>query len=376
MDIKENMKNLLPGGKPGKPLFDLAVIGAGPAGSLAAASAAEAGLSVILIEKKKMPRFKPCGGFISSRSLGLLPQDFIVPVEQSAEVYRLNVLRNGRMHSFKSEKRLGILIKRAHFDHSLAVYAKTKGAVLLEETSVCGIETIKTGPHNLSYLINTAPDGSEEISATYIIAADGALSRCAVMAGLRARRPAYSGLGIAELAGNGAIKAEKPGTLTFYPLPAIGGMGWIFTGPGWINRGVGGLAGRRRLQKTFYRLFPEQVEERKYRAWPLPFLGPLKMAAAGNFLLVGDAAGLVEPFSGEGLYNAFISSICAVSSIIKAGEENIAAGAIYNRLFRFRFRKSFVKVLAGAILLHGRSIAAPSSLPLAMAAIMDNKKQL
>jgi len=353
--------------------FDLAVIGAGPAGSLSAALAAGFGLSTVVIEQKKLPRFKPCGGFVSARALSLLPNDLRLPPEDVMEIKTIVVVSGGRHRHFSSTSRLGLLIKRTQLDYTLARYAAAKGAILLENHALDKLTPVKNGnPGPDWYRIETTGDTFPLVEARYVIGADGALSRLARLSGLRKSSPGFTGWGLSTI-----IKPPPPetdtGTLFFYPHPFLGGMGWSFHGSEWANRGIGGLAGRHLLRKAYCSLFSEKAGHTELYAWPLPFAGPLKKAARGNLLLTGDAAGLVEPFSGEGLYNSLKSARLAFLALAGAEKEKSSAGKIYQDLFDDHFRKNFAGSLAGAVLLHGRFICDPSSQPRLIAALMENK---
>ncbi len=362
-----------PDGTAESKIFDLAVIGAGPAGSLAAALAAEFGLSTVIIEQKKLPRFKPCGGFVSARCLSLLPADLHLPPESLTEIKTIGVVNGARLHHFSSPGRLGLLVKRTQFDHLLACYAAGKGAFLLENHAVDKLATVKDGnPGPGWYKIGTTGDTFSSVVARYVIGADGALSRLARLSGLRKSPPGLTGWGMSAIIEPPPPETET-GTFVFYPCPVLGGMGWSFHGPNWVNRGIGGLAGRRRLQKAYCRLFAKKAGHPELHAWPLPFTGPLKKAARGNLLLIGDAAGLVEPFSGEGLYNSLKSARLALLALAGAEKEKNSAGKIYQNLFDDHFRKYFAGTLAGAVLLHSRFVYQPSSLPRLIAALMENK---
>jgi flavin-dependent dehydrogenase len=350
------------------------VIGGGPAGSLAAALAADAGLETVILERKRYPRPKICGGFISARCLSLLPETLALSLQKDFEAVRsIKVIRGERQFIFNAEKSLGLIVKREDFDRRLAAYSSSRGASLIENVFLNRISparAVNTGKP--IYLLQQGGGDAEPIRARYVIGADGALGSSALLSGLRKKRDKKTGWAFSNIAAVDSGKAQ-PGLLNFYPLPFRGGMGWAFCGPGWVNRGVGGLAGRDLLLKSYYRLFPEDRGRVKPGAWPLPFLGPLKKTADRNLLLVGDAAGVIDPFSGEGLYSSMICSILAVTSIKKAESSAKPAGELYQEQFNSYFRRNFAASLAGAFLLHARAVAVPSSLPGAMADLCANR---
>jgi geranylgeranyl reductase family protein len=360
--------------------YDLVVIGAGPAGSLAAAAAAEAGLKTVILEQKSFPRPKLCGGLVSARALALLPADFCLPQKETTTVLQFIITKNVRHYRYRTEEPLGLTIQRSCFDQQLASYACQKGAVLLEEAVLNGVKLdgAEADQQAANYLIHFRKESEQQtIKTRYLIAADGALSRCAELGGIdRRRRRKFCGWGLSEIIPQEALKAGAPvdlPQLEFFPLPFQGGMGWVFQGKGWLNRGVGGLCGRKTLLKAFTRLFGEAPATGTLKSWPLPFLGPVSKVAKGNLLLIGDAAGLVEPFSGEGLYNCFKSARLAVQAIVEANAAGFDTAAVYNRLFNKHFRRYFLPTLTGTVMLHAQSLLFPAAVPRQIARLITNR---
>ncbi len=362
---------------PGDGCYDVAVVGAGPAGCLTAAIAARAGLSVLLLEKRRLPRDKICGGLISSRALALLPPGVLPPQGAGSPVTAVRVHgRRGRSYLYRSSELLGMVVRRGHFDFLLSSYASACGAVLVQESPLVHLEMQHQGPAPWQslYRLHCGGPAPATYHARCVVGADGARSRCARLFGLRRQellRPAGWGYTkTVEPPPDGAAEAE---TVHFFTLPHLGGLGWSFPGEGFVNRGVGAPFKPSLLKREYRRLFPETTAAAGAAAWPLPFTGPLLKPARGNLLLVGDAAGLVDPFSGEGVYNALKSALLAGCALKNAFSEKRAAGPLYHRLFRAHFGRGFIPAMAGAALLHARCLLNPAGMPRSIAAIMLNR---
>ena len=355
-------------------IYDLAVIGAGPAGSHAAALAAWAGLKTILIDKKQHPRFKCCGGFVSDRALGLLPPDLCAENFSGEPVYRIGVSLGNEIKYHQAEKRLGLLVKRENFDLALAEYAKEKGAELLCNHRLD--EIIEDDKNDLYILefVKLEPASKLNIKARFIIGADGAYSKTALLSGLRRKHSGLKGRGQSIILDDHTQKYD-PGTLLFYPLPFMGGMGWSFHGSRWLNQGVGALSGWKKLNNVCLSLFKDNNKDLNagYSRWVLPFRGPVMANAKNNIILTGDAAGLVDPFSGEGLYSAFLNSLLAVKSILAASKNDEQAATIYDKLFKTYFKNTFYPALWGAFMLHSKALSGNEKMPDYIALLMQNK---
>lgn len=350
--------------------YDVAVVGAGPAGSLCAAIAAKAGLKVILLEKEKLPREKPCGGLLSPRACSLLPQGFTMPPDLAAPVQRVRVHSRCKKYEAGVEKAPGMVVRRSQFDRLLAGYANLCGAVIREAHSLVKLEYRK-GIYNLEC---GGAGKNLAVSARHVVGADGAWSSCARLSGLRRSALAGPAAWGCTVTVPQAEAAGKDMTAEFFPLPLRSGLGWSFQGRGWLNRGTGGLAGPSRLKRELSRLFSPLPAGARIYTWPLPFTGPLRRAWRENLLLVGDAAGLVEPFSGEGIYHALKSARLAAEAVLAAaGKEEVTAGSVYARLYRHHFTACYHRSIFGALGLLIRSAIVPGTLPRSIAAIMHNR---
>jgi geranylgeranyl reductase family protein len=293
--------------------YDVLVAGAGPAGSSTAIHLARAGATVLLADKARFPRDKPCGGGLTGRALKRIPVDPSPVVERDVDRFELR-LRYGRSFARSHDEPLIRMTQRRRLDLFLAEQAAGVGAAFRDATDVDLIELGETGI--------TARVGGEPVRAGVLVGADGANGVVARTAGL------HDGIvrGVA-LEGNVPLEAvahdlERTAVIELAVVP--GGYGWVFPKGDHANLGVGGWGSEGpRIREHLARLTrahglePDALTEVKGHRLPMRRLGT--PARAGRVLLVGDAAGLVDPLSGDGMYEAFVSAELAAEAVL-AGE--------------------------------------------------------
>jgi geranylgeranyl reductase family protein len=299
--------------------YDTIVVGAGPAGSTAAYRLASAGASVLLLDRARFPRDKPCGGGVTERAARLLPFPLDPVVEHVVTAADLR-LRYGRQVARGTGAPIAYMTQRKRLDHYLAQRAAEAGADFRDGTRVTAVENGEGG-------VSVAADG-ERYSAEALVGADG-------VNGLSARA---LGLG-----GNQHVGVALEGNLPYAKLPpgryhgrlvmelgtVRGGYGWVFPKGDHANFGVGGWASEgpalrdhlRRLCAAHDVSFEDLEELRGYR---LPLRSARSALAKGRALLVGDAAGLIDPVSGDGMFEGFLSAQYASDAVLAvlAGRES------------------------------------------------------
>jgi geranylgeranyl reductase family protein len=278
--------------------FDVIVIGAGPAGSTAAYRLAREGARVLLLDKARFPRDKPCGGGISVRAAQELPFDPQPVVERVVD--RLEFSFCGRRSFVRGGKPLASMTQRRRLDHFLVEQAVSAGADFRDGAAVSVISE------------RGARVDGRWIDSELLIGADGANGATARSLEL-ADRPIYGVAFEGNLAGD-LVDPERWRSSVVIELGTIpGGYCWIFPKGDHINVGVGGWedtgpALRRHLQHFCDRRGFEYSKLQDLRGYRLPGRRPGAALARGRALLIGDAAGLVDPLAGDGMYAAFLSS--------------------------------------------------------------------
>jgi len=265
--------------------YDVAIVGGGPAGATAAYRLASAGASVLVLDKATFPRDKPCGGGVTGRAARQLPFSITPVVEDVVDRmecglrYRSHVIRRARAP-------LAYMTQRRRLDHFLLQKAAEAGAEVREGETADARE--------LDARIVIGADGCNGSSAKQLGLADGVVHGVALEA-------------------NYPYEARYAGAIVLEIAVIRGGYGWIFPKGDHLNVGVGGngeeapkLRAELRRMCEAYGIDPAAASDT--RGYRLPMRLPRTLLARGTTAVIGDAAGLVDPFSGDGMYEAFLSA--------------------------------------------------------------------
>jgi geranylgeranyl reductase family protein len=283
--------------------FDAVVVGAGPGGSTAAHLLAREGAAVLLLDRATFPRDKPCGGGLTGRAVRLLPCAVDPVVEDQIEL--IDVRLNYRWR-FEREARapIALMTQRRLLDSYLLDRAAEAGVDVRDGTKVTDV---REG--------GVVADG-REISARAVIVADGVNGGTARTLGLGG-----DVTHAVALEGNAPYPSRRyRGRMVVEFGTVPGGYAWVFPKGDHVNVGVGGWeAEGPRLREHLARLCSEHgVDEGTLtglRGFRLPMRGSENKIAHGSVALVGDAAGLVDPFSGDGMYEALVSARLAAAAV-------------------------------------------------------------
>lgn len=292
--------------------FDVIVVGAGPAGSTAARELAASGARVLIVDRAEFPRYKACGGGVPLRTERLLPFPIDSVIEDS--VHRLDVGLLGASRFVRdSGAPFAHMVMRDRFDHLLLDQARAAGAEFRPGTAVRAL--------SLNGHATVQADGFSA-EADLVICADGAHSPVGRMAGL--------GQGLSECAAWEVEVQAPPAALKRYrgtSLIDLGdrpwGYAWLFPKTALLSFGVvvpPGRAGtmKARTRRFIERLGLEAAEVAIARGHKIRFRRGGEPIAAGRALLAGDAAGLADEFTEEGIFYAVESGRIAARNVLRA----------------------------------------------------------
>ncbi|HSJ49705.1 MAG TPA: geranylgeranyl reductase family protein [Actinomycetota bacterium] len=354
----------LPGGSNTHVETDVLVVGAGPGGSTAAYHLARHGVDVTVVEKASFPREKVCGdgltprAIVQLRKMGIDTDDPRFERHQGLRIYSRKTTLELPWPTLESFPGFGLTMTRSSFDELLARRAEKAGAVLRERVeAVAPIldDRWVTGAR----VRDLERDEEVEVRARFVIAADGAASRFAGAVGVR-RDPATP-LGIAARRYYRVDRHPGPWLEVWMDLwegeSLMPGYGWFFAlSDGSVNLGAGLLntfrdfrdVSAQRVFDAFTRMLPaewgvdESAAEGRTLSGPLPMGMNRDPVTVPGMLLVGDAAGLVNPFNGEGIAYAMESGELAAELVHDALVlDRPGLAHVYPTMLRERYGRYF-----------------------------------
>ncbi len=296
---------------------DVLIVGAGPAGSMLAYQLARAGIDVLLLDKAEFPRKKTCAGGLNIRTVRLLPFELGPVVERViSEISFTRNLENGFLRLYPEP--LMVTVQRDRFDGFLAERAREAGAQFFDNTRFLSFLTGFSGLQ-----VKTT---SGICRAKFLIGADGAFSPVAKTLGL-----------MKNAAKMVAVHSEIPSHLLSWPERGVVHIDWgslkrayayVFPKDASLAVGAGGFGVAAADVKKYQRAFLA-TRWRKEGSFPfstagfiLPMRTKREAIVKGRCLLLGDAAGLVDPFTGEGIYYAVWSASLAGPVVAEAVRSN------------------------------------------------------
>ena len=294
-------------------MYDVIIVGAGPAGSSAARRCAQLGASTLLIDSAVFPRDKLCGGGLSGQAMSYL--DFgLPPAIVERDIFGARVHFGERSVTVRKPYRVGVTVSRYNLDFFLTQKASELGVNLLEGTRV---SSLVYGQDCVQVMT-----GKEKHLGSMVIGCDGFNSVVARYVRRKHRKNEY---GI-------CLESKIPSdsaTIDSYIRDAIdihfgivyGGYGWVFPYKEHFYVGIGGMASQLENPRKVMRDFLVTIgfsSDIEMKGHPIPAGGVRRKTIADRLLLAGDAAGFVDTFYGEGLAFAIRSGQIAGEVAISA----------------------------------------------------------
>ena len=312
------------------PHYDVAVVGAGPAGALAAYELAKAGLSCVILEKESLPRYKVCGGGLIYKARKALGIDISAAIERELTVTEIALFGSDKTYRTPpQEKPMVTMVMRDSFDQILIKAACEQGAELLEAFALKALQV--NGED-----VNLIDASGRKVSAKMVVGADGANSTVGRLGGwshFQAVAPALE----CELTVSDADMMRFSGTARFDLDIPKDGYGWVFPKGQHLSIGVGRFFNKERinlhetLDTYLAHLGLQAYADKIVHGFVIPLHPRKEGAMLGRLFLVGDAAGFADPVLGEGLSSAILSGIAAGKAIAASGMNLTRAQAGYQR---------------------------------------------
>lgn len=350
------------------------IAGAGPAGATAALYLAKQGIPVIIVDKEQFPRDKICGDALSGKVVEVLRKlnpeyvhelhahadmlgswgvTFVAPNEQALRVPFKNVADKA------NQPAPGYISKRIDFDNYLVEKLRAEKNITFKEK--CSIRNYKYGAGKL---VATSQCGNYQFNCDLVIGADGAYSPLAKNIAGISPEPAHNCYGLRAYYKNVSGLDHENFIELHFINDVLPGYFWIFPLPnGYANIGVGMRADKMsekniHLKKELEKIVQMPAFKQRFanaeligdiKQYALPLGSKKRNISGNNFMLTGDAASLIDPFTGEGIGNAMMSGMYAAQQAHKCME-----ASNYTAAFIKQYDDAVYKRLWGELLLSYR----------------------
>jgi len=344
-------------------MYDVIIVGGGPSGSAAAISLAKAGAEVALVDKSSFPRDKICGDAISldvTKQLAQLDESLAAQFQEQVTkeaAYGVSLFApNGRElplpFYYQGQQTAGYLSKRYHFDEALFRFASAFPNVEVHEEAP--VKAIRYANHLVEVTLPAV-----KLRARQVIGTDGAHSVVNRELGTLKTDKQYTSAGLRMYYNNvKGFHKDSHVELHFFK-DTVPGYLWVFPLAGnQANVGIGMLAShvgkkginlKKRLQELLERpglkeRFRDAYPQESPKGMPLPLGGKKRPVSGDHFLLAGDAAGFIDPFTGEGIGNAIRSGRFAARHVLKslkAGRYDADFNQAYDRHYYQKMQQEY-----------------------------------
>lgn len=308
--------------------YDVAIIGSGPSGASTAFEAAKNGLKTVIIEKEHLPRYKTCGGGFVFRGRKNMPFDISSAVER--KFYDVDIRFDAKKLALNAKRKNPIIsmIMRDEFDFLMVQKAQEQGVELLQGEKLIALDFQDT--------FTTLTTTQQKIQAKFIIAADGALSATAKLAGWEETRLMCPALEYETKVSDEDF--ERLSTSARFDIDVVPfGYGWSFPKKNHLSVGVGNFTkstkkiNLKENYKDYLKILGiTEVLEEKAHGFIIPISPRKDGFVKHNVFLIGDAAGFADPLTAEGISNAIYSGKLAAKAISESELNLEKAIELYN----------------------------------------------
>lgn len=293
--------------------YDVIVVGAGPAGATLAYELAKKQIGVLVLEKEKLPRYKCCAGGLTSKTVKLLDFDISDVVEDVIHMLSF-AFDLGSPYLRQHSQPLIYTVMRDAFDHLLVKKAQERGAMLIDGQKVTQVRM------NADRVEVSTP--GSVFRSRLVVGADGAPSTVARELGMERNIEYLVAVESETLVAEEELKkwrSQVRADLGCVPR----GYAWVFPKRNHLSIGVGCLTARakhldRPLQKFLDSLGIGNYTVTRSGSHLVPTCTKGRLVCQDKALLLGDAAGLADPLTGEGIYHAILSAQLAAPVIVDA----------------------------------------------------------
>lgn len=307
-------------------IFDVAIIGSGPAGASAALELTKNGISTVIIEKEILPRYKTCGGGLVYRGRKSMPFDISSVIEKEFHEVDTYFAATNLKFTAKRDQPIISMVMRDAFDNLIVEKARENGLTLLQNHKVTGISFGE---------IQTIHTSEGDVKAKFIIAGDGALSPIAKIAGWKETRSIIPALEYeVEVPEADFERLSKKVRFDIDVIPY--GYGWCFPKKNHLSIGLGVCVKKKQkidLKKHYVEYLKtlgiNEVISEEAHGFVIPVSPRTDTFVQKNVFLIGDSAGFADPLVAEGISNAILSGILAAQSIVESKLDPVRAPALY-----------------------------------------------
>jgi len=293
-------------------IFDVAVVGSGPAGAMAAFCLAKKGVRVAVLEKSTLPRYKPCGSGIVRKAMQILPVGVSEIIERECHRVELNFIPHHLHFAAIRKQPIIFMTMRDKFDYHLVLAAQAAGANIFQK---CRVADVVCKVDLIELMTNKG-----QLQTRFVVGADGVLSTVAKKSGWRETRnliPAIESEMIVSQEEMDRFCHSARFDFGLFP----GGYGWVF--PKKTHLSVGVLSMRKNrvglhdMMGTYLKaLGIAPSKQSKRYGYLIPVTPRNDAFMKGRVLLAGDAAGFANPITGEGISFALLSGQTAAHALL------------------------------------------------------------